>query len=108
MKPFKLSAQARLDYFEIFDFIEDYSPRAAPKWEARMIETFEHLAVWPQTGRIRPEFAPPDIRFWIVDEYLVLYNPSSVPVEIVAILHGAQDLCDLIGTRLLEHDLEDD
>jgi antitoxin ParD1/3/4/toxin ParE1/3/4 len=104
MKPFKLSAQARLDYFEAFDFIAGYSERAALKWEARMIETFEHLAVWPQTGRIRREFAPPDIRFWIVDEYLVLYNPSSSPVEIVAILHGAQNLYDLIAGRLFDDD----
>jgi len=108
MSSFRLSAEAQIDYFDAFDFIAGYSPRAVFKWEARMLETFRHLAIWPQTGMIRPEFGPPNIRFWVVDEYLVLYNSASNPVEIIAILHGARDLSELIAARLLEEDLEGD
>ena len=106
MNRFILSAQARLDYFEAFDFIAGYSPRKALKWEAAMLDTFQHLAAWPQTGTIRPEYAPPHIRFWVVDDYLVLYNPSANSVEIVAILHGARSLAGLIAAHLIEPDLE--
>jgi plasmid stabilization system protein ParE len=76
------------------------------KWEAMMLNAFAHLADWPQTGRLRAEFAPPNIRFWNAGDYLVLYNPSSNPVEIVAILHGAQDLTNLIVSSRLKGDLD--
>jgi plasmid stabilization system protein ParE len=103
---FILSAEARHDYFDAFDFIENYSKNAASKWEAMMLDTFRHLAVWPQTGKIRPEYAPPYIRFWPAGDYVILYNPSSIPVEIIAILHGARNLSELIAARLYEEDAE--
>jgi plasmid stabilization system protein ParE len=105
---FILSAEARVDYFEAFDFIANYSPRAALKWEAMMLDTFQHLAVWPQTGKIRPEYAPPYIRFWPAGDYVILYNPSSSPVEIIAIVHGARNLSELMAARIFEDDSETD
>jgi plasmid stabilization system protein ParE len=105
---FILSVEARLDYFDAFDFIADYSLRAALRWEAMMLDTFQHLADWPLTGKIRSEFAPRNIRFWIAGDYLILYNPTTSPVEIIAILHGARNLSELIAARLTEDNFEDD
>ena len=104
MSRFILSTEAQHDYFDAFDFIENYSQGAALKWEAMMLDTFRHLAVWPQTGKIRPEFAPPSVRFWPAGDYVILYNPSSSPVEIIAILHGARNLSELIAARFFDDD----
>jgi len=108
VKSYELSAQARIDYFEAFEFIlSHYTMPTAIKWETRMLEAFDHLAEWPQSGRIRPEFAPPHLRFWIEGDYVILYDPSSDPLAIVAILHGAQDLLPLISARLEDHHPQD-
>jgi len=108
MKPYRLSAQARLDYFEAFDFtLSHYSERTAAKWEERMLDAFDRLAEWPQTGRVRPEFAPPHLRFWMEGDYVVLYDPTSTPLAIVTILHGAQDMMSLIAKRVEAYDPEE-
>ncbi len=68
-----------------------------------MLHTFDHLAEWPYTGRVRVEYAPVSYRFWVSGDYLILYNPEIDPIEIVTILHGAQDLADIIGQSLSEY-----
>lgn len=110
MKSYRLSYEARQDYFDAFDYIAGHSLRAALKWEDRMLEAFDHLAEWPQTGRIRPEYAPDHLRFWVAEEYLVVYDPSSDPLAIIGIIHGAQDLVPLISRRSSDYakEMEDD
>lgn len=104
MSLYELSAEAQLDYFDAFDFIAEHSTRAALQWEQRMLDSFDHLAEWPHTGRIRPEYAPPSLRFWVEGEYLVVYDPSTEPLSLVAVLHGAQDIAELISKRMFESD----
>jgi plasmid stabilization system protein ParE len=108
MKSYRLSAQARQDYFDAFDFtLSHYIERTAVRWEIRMLDAFDQLAAWPQTGKVRPELAPPHLRFWIESDYVVLYDPTSVPLCIVAILHGAQDMMSLIAKRVEAYDPEE-
>jgi hypothetical protein len=37
------------------------------------------------------------VKFWNVYSYLVVYDPASTPLTIVAILHGARDIERLLG-----------
>ena len=108
MSSYRLSYEARQDYFDAFDFIAAHSPRAADKWEQKMLDAFEHLSEWPNTGRLLPEYAPDTVRFWIAEQYLVIYDPSSDPVEIIGVIHGAQDMAPLIARRVVEHEPERD
>ena len=108
MKSYRLSYEARQDYFDAFDFISAYSSAAADRWERQMLQAFDHLSEWPNTGRLLPEYAPDTVRFWIAEQYLVIYDPASDPVEIIGIVHGAQDLAPLIARRVLEHEQEQD
>jgi antitoxin ParD1/3/4/toxin ParE1/3/4 len=32
------------------------------------------------------------VKFWTVFSYLVVYDPASVPLSIIAVLHGARDI----------------
>ncbi len=106
MNSYKLSAEARIDYFAASDFLAEYSPLAALAWEDRMLAAFSRLADWSHSGRIRPEYAPDFLRFWAEGDYLVVYDPSSKPLTIVAILHGALNLTAILAERLGEGKLE--
>ena len=102
MNRFVLSEQAQTDFLQAFEFVASYSTRAVLKWEARMLDALRHLGQWPKTGKLRAEFGPPPHRFWIVEDYILIYNPETNPVTIVAILHGAQELSALITARLTD------
>ena len=102
MKLYRLSEEAEKDYFAALDYIEAYNSAAGLKWEDRMLEAFDHLAHWPANGHIRAEFAPEYLRFWVVENYVILYDPSSDPLFIVAILHSARNIADIIASRIEE------
>jgi antitoxin ParD1/3/4/toxin ParE1/3/4 len=106
MKIYALSEEAELDYHEAFDFIANYSEIAALKWERRMTEAFDVLAQFPLAGVVRSEYGSETLRFWIEGEYVVLYDPSTDPLRILAILHGAQDFTGLLGRRVHDYELD--
>jgi toxin ParE1/3/4 len=99
MKSYELSEEAQLDLFDAFDFIADRNLNAAIAWHKAMLDTFEHLAAWPRTGRLRDDIAPASIRFWIVGEYVILYEPESDPVRIISIFHGARDVQHILAVK---------
>lgn len=49
------------------------------------------LAENPALGRARPDIAP-QLRYSPVGSYLIFYHQVSAGVEIVRVLHGAQNL----------------
>jgi plasmid stabilization system protein ParE len=52
---------------------------------------FHALADNPLMGRLRPEIAP-ELRYFTVGKYLILYRTVLDGVQIVRIIHGARDL----------------
>lgn len=46
----------------------------------------------PFIGHTRNDVKNPDYRFWVVYSYLIVYRPNSKPLQVVRIVHGAQDL----------------
>ena len=40
--------------------------------------------------------SPKALKFWTVYSYLVVYDPDSRPLTIVAVLHGARDVEQLL------------
>jgi toxin ParE1/3/4 len=99
MKSYELSEEAQLDLFDAFDFIADRNLNAAITWHKTMLDTFQHLAVWPHSGRLRDNIAPASIRFWITGEYVILYEPGSDPVRIIALFHGARDVEHILAVK---------
>jgi toxin ParE1/3/4 len=64
-----------------------------------MLETIDAkctlLAKNPCLGSARPDLAP-DLRYFPVGSYLILYRETSDGVEIVSILQGARRLENLV------------
>jgi antitoxin ParD1/3/4/toxin ParE1/3/4 len=83
-----LEAQAHVD--EIGADIAQHSLDAALKVYDALEEAFELLAERPGIGHLREDLTNRPLKFWSVYSYLVVYDPESRPLTIVAVLHGAR------------------
>ncbi len=55
-------------------------------------EAFERIAASPGIGYRREQLTGPELRWWPVFRFLVLYDPTSKPLTVLRVLHGARDL----------------
>ena len=87
-------AQAHVD--EIGAYIAQDSVDAALKIYDALEEAFGLLAEQPGLGHSRQDLTDRPLRFWGVYSYLVVYDPESRPLTIIAVLHGARDVEKLL------------
>lgn len=86
-------AQAHVD--EIGAYIAQDSVDAALKVYDALEEAFDLLAERPGIGHTREDLTDRPLKFWSVS-YLVVYDPSRIPLTVVAVLHGARDVEQLL------------
>jgi toxin ParE1/3/4 len=87
-------AQAHID--EIGAYIAHDSLDAALKVYDAFEEAFGQLAERPGLGHSRQDLTDRPLKFWSVFSYLVVYDPESRPLTIIAVLHGARDVEKLL------------
>jgi toxin ParE1/3/4 len=85
------TAQAEEDLIEIWIYIAQDNPGAADRVLDEIEERFHALADNPLMGRLRPDIAP-ELRYFAVGKYLILYCAVPNGVQIVRVIHGARDL----------------
>ena len=102
MTVFVLSPLARRDLTNILNFLMERNPTVAQRYARLFRAAFRHISQWPDSGVSRSDLSSisRQIRSWPVRPYLVIYDPAHQPLRIVAILHGAQNLPDIIPSRL--------
>jgi addiction module RelE/StbE family toxin len=88
MAAVRWTQRARDDLRDIHDFIARDSPRAAEALVERLLTATERLAVFPESGRVVPEFPALGYREIIVSSYRVLYRLADNTVWITAVVHG--------------------
>ena len=88
------SPNASDDLESICEFIAIDSEYYARLFAKGVIKAIERLMVFPESGRIVPEYNLRNIREIIYQNYRIVYRVKSEIVEIVTIVHGA---------RLLDH-----
>ena len=99
MREFELHPQALADVEEIWDYIAQDNLAAADRLVDELFEAFAGLAAMPEKGYIRQELTNKLVRFWVVRNYLIVYRPSSTPLQILAVIHGARNVLDLLRQR---------
>jgi toxin ParE1/3/4 len=99
MCAYMLSAEALQDLQDIWDFIASDNAPAADKLENGFFEAFEMLAKRPRMGHTRSDLTERDVRFWPVSSYLIVYRSIPTALQIVAVLHGARDVTEVIRKR---------
>jgi len=91
MSVIQRTAQAEEDLIEIWIYIAQDNPKAADRVLDDIEERFNALADNPLIGRLRPDIAP-ELRYFTVGKYLILYRTVPDGVQIVRVIHGARDL----------------
>lgn len=82
---------ADVDLLLIWDFIAQDSPNAADQYLRWLADRLELLATQPFMGKARDELKP-QLRSFIIGNYIVFYIPLEDGVAIERVLEGHQDI----------------
>ncbi len=93
---FIFTEEAETQLLEILDFLADESETAAARVRDAIYDAVGKLAERPGIGHMREDLTDRPLKFWSVYSYLVVYDPESRPLTIVAVLHGARDVAQLL------------
>ena len=91
MSEIQRTAQAEEDLIQIWIYIALDNPGAADRVLDNIEQCFHALADNPLMGRLRPDIAP-ELRYFAVGNYLILYRAVPNGIQIVRVIHGARDL----------------
>ena len=76
----------------IAEFVSLTSPVYAEQLVERLVDRLSQAQEFPESGRHVPEAGPADIRELIEFPYRLIYRVGSSTIDVVAIVHGRQDL----------------
>ena len=82
---------ALADLAEIWSYIADDSERNADKFLTLLDSKLELLSTQARMGRDRPDLLP-SLRSFLIDRYLVFYQPVPDGVELIRVMHSARDI----------------
>jgi toxin ParE1/3/4 len=95
-----LAPQAALDLVEIWRYIKEQTGLTmADRVESGILEKIAFLAGTPGAGHSRKDLTEEDVKFSSVYSYLIVYRPTTKPLQIVSILHGRRDLEQILKGR---------
>jgi len=98
----QFTPQAAEDLDSIWWFIAEDNRGAADRVEKEILATCHRLAKHPRMGIKRQDITPLPVRFWTVTKfpnYVIVYRPETVPLQVVAVLHGKRDLREVLESR---------
>lgn len=82
--------RAITDVQAIEQFIAKDSPHAAQLVTQRLVAAVDRLILFPQSGRIVPELADPQIREVVQGSYRIVYRLTEEQVHILTVHHAAR------------------
>jgi toxin ParE1/3/4 len=86
--------QADEDLMDIWAYIAQDNPRAADRLSDEIESKFILLSEQPYLGPARPDIAP-ELRYFPVGNYLILYREIAEGIEVARVIHGARRLSNL-------------
>ena len=98
----QFTPQAAEDLDAIWWVIAEDNRDAADRVEREILDTCHRLAKHPRMGTKRQDITPLPVRFWTVTRfpnYVIVYRPETVPMQVVAVLHGKRDLKEVLESR---------
>ena len=84
------SEEVLKDIEEIISFISKDSELYAVNFASKIISAVETLKVFPEIGRIVPEYGDPKIREIIYRNYRIVYQIDERVIEIITVSHGSK------------------
>ncbi len=95
MPTVRKTAQADEDLIDIWVYIAQDNPEAADGLLDEIEDKLVLLSEQPRLGRARPDIAP-ELRYFPVGNYLILYRERTGGIEVVRVVHGARRLNGLL------------
>ena len=102
MSVYVLTPRAKADIFDIWSYIADDSEDAADRVEQAIYDACAFVAEASMRGHSRPDLTTHSLRFWTLiryPNYTVVYRPQTVPVQVVAVLHGKRNTRRILKER---------
>jgi len=94
---FILSNSARSDILALWEYIaESAGKRTADRFRKKIFKALDFLAEMPHAGHRREDLTLLDVKFWTVGDYAIIYDPLSVPLYVVRVMHWSRDLSYLL------------
>jgi toxin ParE1/3/4 len=88
---YTLGPKANADLKSISKHIAQHNSGAAQRLKQLFVQRFGLLANNPLMGEARPDLAP-ELRMMSIGNYVIIFRPSKLGVEIVRVVHGAREL----------------
>lgn len=85
------ASPAEWDLREIWRYVAQDNLAAADSLIKRIGEKCQMLAAHPEMGQRRPELSP-DLRSFVVGNYVVFYRPIEQGIEVARVIHSARDI----------------
>jgi plasmid stabilization system protein ParE len=95
MSWYEFTPQAANDLFDIWSYIAQDNPDAADRVERAVLKACDLLCDTPLAGSSRPDLTALPLRLWPVQpyrKYFIVYDPQTIPLRIIRVLHAARDL----------------
>jgi antitoxin ParD1/3/4/toxin ParE1/3/4 len=97
-KGYQLTDTAEVELEDVLGFVADRDGvQRALHVHGKFVEAFELLAFQPGSGTTRPKLTGQRVRWWPVFKWIVIYDPTSSPISILRVIHGARELDRLFG-----------
>lgn len=81
----------------IQEYISQDSPLYADRVLDRLTQRSEQIGTFPRSGRTVPEYQDPEVREVIEGAYRLIYRIREEQVDILAVIHSAQELPPDLG-----------
>jgi len=99
MSKYILSADARQELKDIWEYIARDDVEAADRWIFKLRDAFRMLTRNPQAGHSRKDLTEMQVRFWPVGRYLIIYEIRQDSILIIAVTQGARDIPSYLRRR---------
>lgn len=93
--PLRWTEHAVGDLSTIAEYVSLSSPIYAEQLVDRIVRQLEQACAYPESGRMVPEVAAPDIRELQVPPYRVIYRVLGDWIEVVSITHSRRSFKEL-------------
>lgn len=84
------TAQAHLD--GIYQYIAQNSPEYAKRMVDRLTRRSQQIGLFPQSGRLVPEFQMEQIREVFEGPYRIIYYIKPDQIDVLAVIHAARNV----------------
>jgi len=88
---FELTETADRELWSIWSYIAHDNPDAADRLSARLHTAMNRLVEFPYLGHIREDL-PAGLRIFSADDYQIIYDPETDPLQIIHIAGPYQDV----------------